>query len=126
MKSCKPACVKMRTTVLQVPPGYMVILEDRHTMADKSFYIPGLSEANRLQWNKVAPSLRILVRQDLFPLEDRLNLLAVDPPTRGYKFNGNPHHLQQMQMQIAMGMGLPMGGMTMGHNQENWQGRMQF
>ena len=95
-------------------------------MADKSFYIPGLSKENMEQWNKVAPSLRILVREDLFPLDDCLHLTGLAPPSRGYLFPEVPQHMQQMQQGAMMGMGLPMVGMTMGHNSGHWSGRMPY
>ena len=44
--------------ILQAPYGYDMVLDDRYTMHDKAFYIPGLSQDQRQQWNKTAPAFR--------------------------------------------------------------------
>jgi hypothetical protein len=47
--------------LVQIPPGYVTILEEVQIMRDKAFHIPGLAEAS---WNKSTPPVRFLVRQD--------------------------------------------------------------
>jgi hypothetical protein len=108
------------------------LLEDRHTMADKSFYIPGLAQEVRAQWNKNPPSLRIMARIDMYPLTDRLILPQLGAPTRGYQFepqhfvgNHMQHmqmHMQPVQMQMQPMMHMPMGQMPL----NNWVGRMPY
>ena len=75
---------------LQIPFGYLVLLEDQRTMADKSFYIPGLPQAKQDQWNKVTPSFRIMARKDCYPLSDRLHASHIGPVALAYKFPTAP------------------------------------
>ena len=72
--------------LLQIPFGYVVLLEDQRSMADKSFYIPGLPQGKQDQWNKVTPSFRILARQDYYPLSDRVHAKHIGPVALAYKF----------------------------------------
>lgn len=51
-----------------------MLLEDTKTMSDRSFYIPGLMEEEKEQWNVMTPSFRILARQDLYPLSDQVHV----------------------------------------------------
>lgn len=80
------------------------MLEDRVTMADKSFYIPGLSEDRQDQWNKVTPALRIMARADCYPLSDRLHAQHIGPVACAYKF-------PPMAAAPYFGAPLPMGSM---------------
>lgn len=95
-------------------------------MADKSFYIPGLAEDIKAQWNKTPPSLRIMARMDMgYPLTDRLTLPQLGAPTRGYQFESQHfigNHIQNMQMQMQPMMHMPMGQMPF----NNWVGRMPY
>lgn len=45
-----------------LPQGYGILVEDTELLAGESFAIPGVGAS----WNKIAPVLRILGRQDLF------------------------------------------------------------
>ena len=56
------------------------------TMADKSFYIPGLPEAKQDQWNKVTPSFRIMAHKEWYPLSDRLHAEHMGPIALAYRF----------------------------------------
>lgn len=91
-----------------------MLLEDRLTMADKSFYIPGLSEDKQDQWNKTTPSFRILARGDRYPLSDRLHAPHMGPVARAYKFPSfqpAPHFVAPPPVMptMPMGMVLPPG-----------------
>lgn len=52
----------------QIPPGYIVMLEETRLMAGEAFFKPGVDKAS---WNDVPPSTRILIREDYFTLVRR-------------------------------------------------------
>ena len=92
-----------------IPNGYSVIFENHEMMSGRAFRIPGVGDS----WNKVAPPVRLLARDDLF-LQVRhsvnghsLHKASVFPPLMGQHLYG-AHGLMAPMMDMAMGM--PMHG----------------
>lgn len=86
---------------------YEVVLEDRTTMSDKSFYIPGLDKVDKQQWNRTTPAFRILARKDLYPLRDCLNVGHMQKPLWSLSF----HEENEIKRRAAVAIPImPMAG----------------
>lgn len=91
--------------MLQVPPGYVMLLEDETIMRDKSFHIPGLNDRNKASWNKDVPCIRFLVQRkhtvaacSFGPPSFETVLGSVDWETpEGYMYQ-HPQHNQAYQL----------------------------
>ena len=89
---------------MQVPLEYDIVLEDRTTMSDKLFYIPGLESADKAQWNKITPAFRILARRDCAPFSEYgLQVSHMNPPSWAMSFHEqNAIKMRELAMTAAM------------------------